>query len=69
VVKTIAEICCVEYCGFLRMLPKRKKINLYVDLEDLAAIKSISKRTMIPMATLIRRGIKAVVKEYSTKHK
>jgi hypothetical protein len=45
-------------------MPKRKKVNLYLDLPDLNKLKVITKKTGIPMAVLVRKGCKKVIAEY-----
>jgi hypothetical protein len=49
------------------MSPRKVKTNIYIDAPTLKALKDISKRTMIPMASLIRKGIEQVIREYSKK--
>jgi predicted DNA binding CopG/RHH family protein len=45
-------------------MANRKKVNLYLDLPDLNALKAISTKTGIPMAVLIRKACKKVIAEY-----
>jgi hypothetical protein len=45
-------------------VPKLVKTNIYVESAILARLRALSKRTMIPMARLIRKAILDVLKEY-----
>jgi Ribbon-helix-helix domain len=49
-------------------MPKSKgrkvKTSIYLDQARLTALKAISDRTMIPMSSLIRKGIDNVLAEY-----
>jgi hypothetical protein len=48
------------------MAPQKKvKINVYLSPQQRKALQDISDRTMIPVASLIRRGVDSVIKEYS----
>jgi hypothetical protein len=57
------------------MVPKQKprargsksliKTSINLEAETLAKLKEISRRTMIPMASLIRKGIETIITEYS----
>jgi hypothetical protein len=44
---------------------KKKKTSLYIERDRLAKLKAISDRTLIPISTLMRRGIDLVIEEYS----
>jgi len=46
---------------------KQIKTSFYADAEDLAELKRISERTMIPVSRLLRKAIKDVIKEYASK--
>ena len=55
---------------FDSMAPKQKqkgliKTSVNIDAETLAKLKQISEKTMIPMASLIRKGIEHIIREYS----
>jgi hypothetical protein len=41
------------------------KTSVYLNRERLAALKTISDRTLIPMSVLIRKGIDLVISEYA----
>ena len=43
-----------------------KKTSIYMDPDTMKKLKQISKRTMIPMSALIRKGVEQVIKEYSS---
>jgi predicted DNA-binding protein len=49
------------------MSPRRTKTSVYLDQKDLDALNAISKKTMIPMASLIREAIRTIIKQYSKK--
>jgi Ribbon-helix-helix domain len=46
---------------------KKTKTSIYLNEERLDALRTISDRTLISMAVLIRRGIDLVIAEYSKK--
>jgi hypothetical protein len=51
-------------------MPPRKrfvKTSFYADAADLAELRRISERTMIPISRLLRTAIKHVLKEYASK--
>jgi hypothetical protein len=50
------------------MASRKVKTNIYIEQSTLKALKEISARTMIPMASLIRKGIDQVIREYSKKN-
>ena len=44
---------------------RKKKTSIYLDEARLATLKAISDRTLIPMSSLIRKGIDSVIAEYT----
>ena len=43
------------------------KASIFIEREQLAKLKAISERTMIPMSALMRRAINSVIEEYKKK--
>jgi hypothetical protein len=52
----------------LSLMPRKQtKTSFYIDQPRLAKLREISKRTMVPLSALVRRGVDLVIKEYASK--
>jgi hypothetical protein len=49
------------------MPTKRKKVALYLDAEQVEALRKISKRTKIPASVIVREGVATAIKKYRKK--
>ena len=49
----------------LTSLQETQKVNIYMHPETINKLKQISKKTLIPVSALIRKGVDYVIKEYS----
>jgi hypothetical protein len=46
---------------------RQTKTSFYIDPERLAKLREISRRTMVPLSALVRRGVDLVIQEYRSK--
>ena len=46
------------------MTTRRKKVALYLDLDQVKNLRKISKRTKIPASVIIREGVSMAIRKY-----